>query len=293
MKREALLLYVRELRDLEIAKITVEQKFQTEMNNYDQSINELQTAIYEDVPLREEKTSRAPIIVALIGIFLICFALWTALTGGSLPKAGGLDVVIVVVFGIIMIAGGRWFYLADKESKLAEEEVIADIIEYNRSEKERVRQNAPTVHRLTMEKEQRQKYWQEQYSQIIALRDHNYSLNVLPKPYRNLAALIYIYEYMSTSNESLRDALLHEHLENGIQRILEKLDTIIAQNRVLIFQNRIAEAKSQTLIDQNAKMLSLLEQTEENTSEAKQYAELAANYSKANAYFTLADYLEK
>lgn len=36
MKREALLLYIRELRDLEIAKITVENKFLTEMDQYDQ-----------------------------------------------------------------------------------------------------------------------------------------------------------------------------------------------------------------------------------------------------------------
>lgn len=146
---------------------------------------------------------------------------------------------------------------------------------------------------MTTEKEQRVSYWQDQYSKVNTLMERNYNLNILPQPYRNLAALVYIYDYMSTSQESLQDTFLHEHLENGIQRILAKLDTIIAQNRVLIFQNRILEAKSQTMIDQNSQMLSLMAQTEQNTSEAKQYAELAANYSEANAFFTLADYLKK
>lgn len=292
MKREALLLYIRELRDLEIAKITVENKFQTEMNQYDQSINELKTADHVEVPTLAEYTGMGPIIAIIIGICILCVIFFAILEGGG-PSNAGFLVIIDGVAGLALIAGGIYCYKAGIEENLAQKEKRDAIVEYNRSEQERVKKNEPEIDRLTTEKEQRVSYWQDQYSKVNTLMERNYNLNILPQPYRNLAALIYIYDYMSTSQESLQDTFLHEHLENGIQRILAKLDTIIAQNRVLIFQNRILEAKSQTMIDQNSQMLSLMAQTEQNTSEAKQYAELAANYSEANAFFTLADYLKK
>ena len=46
-------------------------------------------------------------------------------------------------------------------------------------------------------------------------------------------------------------------------------------------------------ISQNNQMIQKLEAIENNSYEASQYAKLASNYSKANAYFSLAKYLDK
>ena len=118
-----------------------------------------------------------------------------------------------------------------------------------------------------------------------------YSMNILPNTYRNLASVYYIYDYMSSSQENLQDTLLHEHMENGIQRILAKLDTIISQNQELIFRTHILEANSKEMINHNKEMLRSLNQTQLNTADAAKYAELGANYSAATAYFSLANYL--
>lgn len=97
---------------------------------------------------------------------------------------------------------------------------------------------------------------------------------------------------MSSSQENLKDTLIHEHMENGIQRILKKLDYIIEQNQEIIFHNRILEADNEKIIKQNKGMLSTLKQTEINTEMAAQYAEISANYSKVNTFFSCANYLK-
>lgn len=120
-----------------------------------------------------------------------------------------------------------------------------------------------------------------------------YGQNILASQYRNLPALIYIYDYMSTSQESFRDTLIHEHMENGIRKILDRLDTIISQNETIIFNQHRLEAQNNKMVYQNEEMLGSLQRAEQNTLAAAQYGELAANYSKTVAFFAEANYLQK
>jgi uncharacterized protein (UPF0305 family) len=122
-------------------------------------------------------------------------------------------------------------------------------------------------------------------------------MNILPNPYRNLASVLYIYDYMSSSSATLEDTLIHEHMENGIQRLEAKLDIVIDRMGDMLYETRCMRAENrrniQTTIDQNNRMLESLQESNQNTADAAQYARLAANYSKANAYFSLANYLKK
>ena len=53
-----------------------------------------------------------------------------------------------------------------------------------------------------------------------------------------LPALIYIYDYISTSSASLSETLLHEHIDYGIKKNSRKrLDYIIKQNQAIILIN--------------------------------------------------------
>jgi hypothetical protein len=125
-------------------------------------------------------------------------------------------------------------------------------------------------------------------------------MNILPSQYRNLPSIYYIYEYMSTSQASLEDTLIHEHMENGIQRIMDKLDVIIAQNEERILLERRIEANTretaestQRMLSKQQQMLESMERTEQNTLEAAQAARIAAQYGEINTFFSAATYLER
>lgn len=84
-----------------------------------------------------------------------------------------------------------------------------------------------------------------------------------------------------------------KYMENGIQKILSRLDYIIQQNEYMIFNQHRIEAQNKNMISQNESMLKSLERTEQNTFESKEYAQLSLNYNKATAFFAAATYLEQ
>ena len=102
---------------------------------------------------------------------------------------------------------------------------------------------------------------------------------------------------MSTSQASYTDMLLNVKLEEGIQRLEQRLDVIISEVSDLIYETRCMRKDNEYMINQvikqNKEMLQSLQRSESNSVEAAQYAQLAVNYSAANAYFSLATYLKK
>ena len=66
-----------------------------------------------------------------------------------------------------------------------------------------------------------------------------YDMGILAKPYWTLTYACYIYDYISTQNNStLELALMHAHMENGIQRIEMRLDRIQSAIEVQIRETR-------------------------------------------------------
>lgn len=243
------------------------------------------------------------IVISLLFTYCLFFAktgYWERVNGVSryhyipIYQETGLAFLMVlgIIFGIaIIVFGMRSYKNSVNEAKNSKED-IKNIKQYNEIENIRIAKNTTLSLEIKKQWNTRADYLQKEYNKVNTLLSEYYNLNILANPYRNLASLYYIYDYMSSSRESLQDTLIHEHMENGIQRILAKLDYIINQNQEIIFQNRIAEANNQKIINQNQQMLQSLKQTERNTAQATQYAEISANYSKANAYFSLANYLK-
>lgn len=162
----------------------------------------------------------------------------------------------------------------------------------NNAERRRVNNNQGTIRNIQKNWKLRQAYLQKEYDKVSKLQKDYYNLNILAMQYRNLPALIYIYQYMSTSRASLEVVLLHTHMEEGIRRIESKLNEIIAQNEQIIFAQHIAETQNEKIIAQNKNMLNSLSKIENNTGDAAYYSQMAANYGKAVAYFEAARYLE-
>ena len=126
-----------------------------------------------------------------------------------------------------------------------------------------------------------------------------YSHNIIPGPYRNLASICYIHNYMSTSQASLEDTLLHAHMEGGIQRITARLDAFMKQNEELILTARRIEYNTEQQLAQNQQILQTLRQnlsaqqrTAQNVQELSQYAKISATNTQTCAFFQMATYFQ-
>lgn len=167
-----------------------------------------------------------------------------------------------------------------------------EVKESNDKERQRVKGNKEIIQKTKQEWESRRKYLQKEYNRVIELQNTYYKENILAMQYRNLPALIYIYQYMSTSRADLEVVLMHTHLEEGIQRIERKLDEIIRQNESVIFSQHIAEAQNNAIMTQNKNMLNSLGRIENNAEETAYYSRIAVNYARTAEYFQTARYLE-
>lgn len=96
------------------------------------------------------------------------------------------------------------------------------------------------------------------------------------------------YAYIATSNETLSAAFLHCDLD----KIKQKLDTIIEQQREIIINQRILIAQNAQMIEQNQQTLNRLASIEQNTERAAQYAEIASNNAEACAWISAANYIK-
>ena len=288
ISRKALVLYIRDLRDLEIAKRRINILYGQEKRYVENRLASLKTA-----DLKTENLKMDHIWISGMLLFGVSGGImwWLAEMMGT----GFLSQITKMMFKFLAACGGflvvACLLLAIVEAISAHSNNKKAKV-YNQSERIRVKNNAGEIRRIESEWANKSAYWRKEYSKVNSLLNEYYSQNILAKQYRELPALIYIYDYMSTSQESFRDTLIHEHMEDGIHKILNKLDQIIQQNEYIIFNQHRLEAQNDKIISQNEKMLGTLERTETNTYAAAQYAQMASNYSKATAYFAAAFYLE-
>ena len=308
MNREALQLYLQNIRDLEVARYFLNQKYQRERENHQRQIDNLRYTSYQFMP--QEPETMGPIIGAIFSgicaVILFVLAMLIFRSPASSTYAGAVSgaaqmfawllFLAFIAMGIVTIV---LIYKA-KETRDSYKKQCEDIAFHNECEKKKEEKNKSKISSLNRVWNQTASEYQEEINKIEPILNDFYSMNIIPKRFRNVSAMCYIYEYMSTSQESLSMALLDQHLEDGIQRIENKLNTIISDLTDLIYETRCLRQDSQQIIEQNKKnidqnnrMLESLQRTEQNTLQAAQYAQLSADYSKANAYFSLATYLKK
>lgn len=303
MKREALLVYLQDLRDLEVAKYQIEKMIKNNnfiktvtLQNIQCEIDIAEKANYWKLPNQPEPVWLIMEIMGIILIFGSFFFRWL-----GIPLIDMICMVIgvlgTIIWGVLCVCEYKRYIKEKKEVKL-----------HNIKEKERLEMVVPSIikdkhelqQKIIKESNSKEQYLKNELEKVVVLLKESYSLNIIASTYRNLASIYYIYEYMSTSQSSLEDTFIHEHMENGIKRIENKLDIIIEQNRELIFSVRQIEVNTHKTVKQTTEMLTMLQQnlesqqrTEQNTLEAAQYAAICATYSKTNAFFSMANYLTK
>ena len=287
MDRAALLLYLQNVRDLEVAQYRLNAMFQSENNAYNQQVRQLPTDV-NDVeyiePPEKNYTVSLGISIACACLFGVCFA-------ADAP-----------FFGAICFLGAIGFLISFFVKRASYKEDVAYCIQENekavknhQEQLVRAKNNSIRVTKLLNTWKQRDAWFRKEYANASKILNGFYAMNVLPSQYRNLSAACYIYDYMSTSQATFEETLIHEHMENGIQRLESKLNDIIYRLEDVVYETRCMRAENQQamerVISQNNAMLDHLQQIEANTENAAAYAELSSNYSKANAYFSAAKYL--
>lgn len=113
------------------------------------------------------------------------------------------------------------------------------------------------------------------FANVKKLREQAYGINVVPRQYRNIYAVYYLYDFFSTSRET--------NLENVIQtfvleEIKRKLDKIIQQNEEIILNQRVQMA----LQENQNRMI-----TENHKLEMQQLAKIESNQELQSDYLKM------
>lgn len=294
MDRRALVLYLQNVRDLEVAKTKIQEMYKIEENIHHNSLSEQLSRIHEETRHYEEEPEWKPgLICGILGAFIVGIGMKLGNISGYIisPKVFiGIGLLMMVPFIMIIIKLCKYHYNYEK--------MINEVDSFNKQSYMRAKEKKDQIiqEKKNQWEKKRELYLSEE-NKAEELLDKFYDMNIIPGRYRFLAAVEYLYDFMSTSQASYTDMLLNVKLEEGIQRLEQRLDVIISEVSDLIYETRCMRKDNEYMINQvikqNKEMLQSLQRSESNSVEAAQYAQLAVNYSAANAYFSLATYLKK
>lgn len=101
-----------------------------------------------------------------------------------------------------------------------------------------------------------------------------YDANIIPAPFRNLHGVYYLHDYLSTSQESLSDALLHLDLDI----IKSKLDTVIKQQGEILLQTYITNLQLASVQQKFDQLLDAVQSISQDTAAIAKYSAISATH---------------
>ena len=300
MDRRALLLYLQNIRDLEVAKEKLGNFWSQKKNRFMRQINDCQTEPRpKPIPEFTGGIGCLGVILATLAIMGIFVTVsWFFLTfSGDLRGEGTGAVLLLGIVGTLVFGIPALHMKKDNtEMKQKYDQEIADIQKYNERQPEVAKQGRERKTKLENAWNHLDNEIKKEYYAVDNVLQSFYSMNIIPVQFRNLPAAIYIFDYMSTSQQSLTDALFSNQIKQGIEEIKESLGQILSQLDDLVYETRCLRSENrsgiQHTISQNDQMLRQLQSVSSSSAEAAEYARLASNYSKANAFFSYANYLK-
>lgn len=130
---------------------------------------------------------------------------------------------------------------------------------------------------------------QEEFQHIEDLLNEAYAINIIPSKFRNIYAVYFLYDFISTSTATLKEALFHCDLDT----IQQKLDTVISQQQDIIMELAHSNALNEQIVLKNDEMLKHAIRTENNTALAAQYSQIAAHNTNVITAIQMSQYLKK
>ncbi len=269
INRDVTIQYLYDVRVLETAKLKLQKRIK----------ENTEKCKHLGIPqLFTKPDNDSSIPVCGIGFMCLIFAVLMVIIG-YFGEVGALFVFSFILGVIAIVCFGCCI---SKKSKYEQEYIV--YTNAVSSDKKRVGRELAEKSKL----EQEIQDMQDELGEAENLLEKSYSVNLIPKQFRDIYSIFYLYEYLSTSQESLQSALLHYNLEE----IKTKIDEVIRLQSEIILQQAIQTAHLEEIQEQNTKMLRHAAETERNTALAAQYAQIAANNAEACAWMNLAQYIK-
>lgn len=125
-------------------------------------------------------------------------------------------------------------------------------------------------------------------NELNSVLNENYSVNIIPMQFRNLGGICYLYDYLSTSQESLQSALMNYNM-NKINLNIQKLASVQSD---MLLQQYITNANLRNIQLQNQGIISKLKNIEQNTETAAVYSAMNEANTRTIAFFQSYDFLK-
>ena len=283
MDRESLLIYLNDLRTMETIVLNSDkstEEYEKKVSYYNglmlKQKKDLETAVNKDKELENSGTRESSYQNKAIVCFIICalsflldlsFA-YQRKDHSTLLKLFLVVAVVFLIFGLVFLRK----YRSDKE--LYESARARDI--------ERSKKEVEVLEKEYDKKVRNYEKWKDRKSEIDdVLKEKNdisemlkeaYDANIIPLQFRTIEGVYYLYDYLSTSNQTLAEALLQANLE----AIKQRLEQVIATQGKLIIEQQQTNAQLANIQQTNQQILETAKQTAANTAQAAQYAQIAA-----------------
>lgn len=270
LSHEALTIYLRNLRTLEFIKYQCKESIRKINNKLYNMECDLNNVKYKP-PKPCRSTPPKFDVAGLFGMIIFC-----GIVGLIVGCLCDLVFIILPLSIIIAIIWTCYYYNEDKEAYFADQRRFAN---EERQYKTQYNNNiAYYQNRLSQFKPEAQKRMNKinaYIKHIDNMLKNAYSLNIIPNQFRNIYGITYLYDFISTSNLSLSDAVINCNL----QQIKDKLDFIIRQCDEIIRQQKTTNANLKEIQRQNNQLLKESKNISNNTTLAAQYCEIVAENS--------------
>lgn len=299
MNREALILYLQNVRDLEVARNILMRNHKQKQSEYNNKCDYCEReVIFKEYPVKPTKEEYS------VGICMLIFGICIFGTINFMNSLLAVDSMLSGVFNflaIVLVIVGIVSIITvsskNKEIQSGYEYRCDEIDKENEKAVSEAKERQQQITALNKEWNSECEEFERNIKDVEKILSSFYDMNIIANEYRyNLPAVQYIYEVASSTQLSYEQICLQTKVEDGIRRIETNLNEIINQVEELIYQTRCMREEQnsaiQNMIKQNNDMLFHLEQASQNSALSAQYAQLASNYAEANAYFSLATYLK-
>lgn len=296
-------IYMTQLRNAETCAYVLYNK----LRNLDANINRLNTPIAKTkMPTKPQR--RDYINIGTVAILIMPFILlwlmgtinnvvdellgWLSLFKGAIKF---FDVFSWVIFFALLLGCVIYLIVQCKDYAQAEAYYNKRIQENQITDMEselQTQRNFAAADQLMLQR----KSIQRELSDAQSLLRNLYDLNWIPAQYRNIHAVYYIHRMVCTSDVSIKETFQQYQMyemNNKLDKVLQEMGRIIENQHDIIIQQARQESQNRRMIQQNYDKIRYLAQIEENSRLAADYTELAAQYTKANAYINLARYISR
>lgn len=277
LNRDVLISYLYQLQTMELSVNRLAQ----DLNNFDRRVALLGIPGQISQPSKPYRDSVEwgaiagaaifGLLLALVGSFLYRFI---PIGLFSFARAVGIILVFGAIFVGLISAGSKASKNEERESEYQRQ--VAKWKEDLQRDQARIQDELQKKDILLAQRPE----YESRLAQAEALRSKAYGVNIIPNQFRDIHAIYFLHEYLSTSRSTLENALLHLDL-NAIKA---QLGTIIAQNEESLLLQALTYAQNDKMIEQNERLIQHAISTEKNTERAAQYAEIAASNSEVTAF---------